>query len=48
MIVFWRREKEKKQRRIERKKNKTVVRCDIGWTRKKINSSVHQLITTPC
>jgi hypothetical protein len=46
MIVFCRREKEKQQRRIERKKNKTIIRYDRGWTRKKVNPSVDQISTT--
>ena len=37
MIVLYRREK--KQSRIERKKNKTIIRCDTGWIRKKVNPS---------
>ena len=48
MVVFYRREKEKKQRRTERKKNQTIIRCDTEWTRKKAYPSVHQLSTTPC
>ena len=40
--MFCGKEKEKKQRRFERKKNKTIIRCDIGWTRKKksVRSSI--------